>query len=234
MIMENYQIKIQQFEGPLDLLLDLIEERKFSINEISLAEVSGQYIDYLKKLPQLPRAQIASFLVAAAALILIKSKSLLPSLELTEEEEESIEDLKKRLELYKKIRRLSFHINSLYGKNIVYKREAFAGVKIGFVEPKGLKISALCAALKNLIRTFPAKETIPEKIIEKMVKLEDKIDELRQRMEKTIKTSFREFAGIEDKIGLVVSFLAMLELVKQGIVAVVQKEHFGDIEIIKS
>lgn len=232
--MENYQIKTQQFEGPLNLLLDLIEERKLSINEISLAEVSGQYLDHLKKFSQLPRIQITSFLVAAAALILIKSKSLLPSLELTDEEEESIEDLKKRLELYKKMRRLSFHINSLYGKNIVYKREAFTGVKIGFIEPKGLKINALRAALENLIRTFPAKETIPEKIIEKVVKLEDKIDELRQRMEKTIKTSFREFADMKDKIGLVVSFLAMLELIKQGIVAVVQKEHFGDIEIIKS
>ena len=233
-MMENYQVKIQQFEGPLDLLLDLIEERKLSVNEISLAEVSGQYLDYLKKLPRMPRAQAASFLVAAAALILIKSKSLLPSLELTAEEKESIEDLKKRLELYKKMRRLSSHISSLYGKNIAYKREAFTGVKIGFIEPKGLKTIALCAALKNLIKTFPAKEIIPEKIIEKVIKLEDKIDELRRRMEKTIKTSFREFAGIEDKIGLVVSFLAMLELVKQGIVAVVQKEHFGDIEISRS
>ncbi len=233
-MMENYQVKIQQFEGPLNLLLDLIEERKLSVNEISLAEVSGQYLDYLKGLTQLPRAQAASFLVVAAALILIKSKSLLPSLELTDEEEESIEDLKKRLELYKKMRRLSFHIGSLYGKNMLYKREAFTGVKVGFIEPKGVKISALGAALKNLIKNFPVKEIIPEKIIEKVIKLEDKIDELRRRMEKMIKTSFKEFAGIEDKIGLVVSFLAMLELVKQGVVAVVQKEHFGDIEILKT
>ncbi|MBI2628024.1 MAG: segregation/condensation protein A [Candidatus Niyogibacteria bacterium] len=232
--MENYQVKIKQFEGPFNLLLDLIEERKLSINEISLAEVSSQYLDYLRKLPQLPRAEAASFLVVAAALILIKSKSLLPSFELTGEEEESIEDLKKRLELYKKMRQFSFYINSLYGKKIVYKREAFLGVKLGFIEPKGIKISALCAALKNLMRTFPAKEIIPEKIIEKVVKLEDKIDELRRRMEKMIKTSFREFAGFEDKTGLVVSFLAMLELVKLGAVAVIQKEHFGDIEISKS
>jgi len=232
--MENYQIKIQQFEGPLDLLLSLIEEQKLSINDISLAEVSGQYLDYLKGFPQLPRAQTVSFLVVAATLILIKSKSLLPSLALTGEEEESIEDLKKRLEFYKKMRRFSFHINSLYGKNTVYKREAFAGVKLGFIEPKGMKISALSAALKNLIKTFPAKEIIPEKIIEKVLKLEDKIDELRRRMEKTIKTSFREFTDFKDKINLVISFLAMLELIKQGAVAVAQKEHFGDIEITRS
>jgi len=96
-----YQVKLQQFEGPLDLLLKLIEERKISINEISLAWITEEFINYARNSDGFLSENTAEFLDTASTLILIKSKSLLPSLEVSEKEDISIKELQQRLNLYK-------------------------------------------------------------------------------------------------------------------------------------
>lgn len=232
--MPSYSITTEQFKGPIDLLLNLIEEHKFSINEISLATVANQYLDYVKALPELPRHEAASFLVVASTLLLIKSKSLLPSLELTGEEEQSIGDLERRLKLYRRFKELSVHVQSLYGKNILYGREAFSGVSVGFVEPEGVDVHALYAALGGLIKILPLAKDIPEKTVASVIKLEDKINELCERVAVAVKTSFRELSRGGDKMTLIVSFLALLELVKRGVVDAKQEGSFSDIEVLKS
>lgn len=98
--MSLFEIKTEQFSGPLDLLLKLIEERNLEITEISLSSVTNEYLDYIKQIESNTN-ELADFLVIASTLILIKSKAILPTLELSSEETEEILDLKERLIVYK-------------------------------------------------------------------------------------------------------------------------------------
>src|ERR1035437_4870141 len=100
---DAFKIKTTSFEGPFGLLLTLVEKRKLFINDVSLAAVTEDYLNYMNKLGglnSLPPAEISSFIIVASTLILIKSKSLLPNLNLTLEEEGDIHDLEERLRLY--------------------------------------------------------------------------------------------------------------------------------------
>src|SRR4051812_32375972 len=100
----KFLVKHEQFEGPLDLLLSLIEKRKLFINDISLAKVADDFINHIKNFEQFPIGESANFILIASTLLLIKSKSLLPTLQLTEEEQGSIEDLETRLKIYQRIK----------------------------------------------------------------------------------------------------------------------------------
>src|SRR5258706_15754469 len=106
----TYELKIEQYEGPLEKLLQLIEERKLAITEISLAAVTDDFLKYLETMLEVPPGVLADFIVVASRLVLIKSKSLLPELPLTEEEEEDIKDLEQRLLLYKRLKEAERHV----------------------------------------------------------------------------------------------------------------------------
>ncbi|HOB90128.1 MAG TPA: segregation/condensation protein A, partial [Candidatus Colwellbacteria bacterium] len=99
-----FEISTERFSGPLQKLLELIEERKLEITELSLAEITGEFLDYVHKMGEAEPKVLADFVSVAARLLLIKSKSLIPNLELTTEEEESIVDLEERLKLYKELK----------------------------------------------------------------------------------------------------------------------------------
>lgn len=231
-----YAVKTSQFEGPMDLLLDLIEKRQLSINEVSLAEITDHYLEYLKKLENFPLEEVAVFVAIASTLILIKSHSLIPSLELTQEEAQSIEELEERLKIYRRIRELSLHIKELFAKNPLFTREGLKGVEFGFIEPKDVSIKTLYNALKGIIENLPIEKCLPEAEVKKMISLEEKIKELIDRIQERLELSFKEFANsrsdMEDKkIETIVSFLAMLELIKRGIIMVNQAQLFGEIKI---
>src|SRR5664280_991792 len=102
--MHNYQIKTEQFEGPMDLLLQMTEEQKLDITRVSLAKTAYQYLQYIANTQNITLEHLADFLSVASRLILIKSKALLPMLEFTEEEEEEIKDLEYQLAQYKKFK----------------------------------------------------------------------------------------------------------------------------------
>ena len=112
----GYIVESSTFEGPLEHLLNLVEARKLFINEVSLAQVTNDYLEYVRSLPHYSLSDITGFIVVAATLILIKSKSLLPSLELTDDESKNITDLETRLKLYQKAKDLGEVIKSAYGK----------------------------------------------------------------------------------------------------------------------
>lgn len=235
-----YAVKVEQFEGPMDLLLSLIEKRKFSINDISLAEITDQYVEYLKKLQNFPIEEVAFFIAIASTLMLIKSRSLMPGLELTGEEEQSIEELEERLKLYRRIRYLSLYIKNLFGRNTLFSREGFKGIEVGFIEPEGLDVKKLAEVLKEIAENFPVKECLPETEVKKVISLEDKISELMKRIQESIEFSFSEFTNSKDsekeerKIEIIISFLAMLELTKQGIIMVKQAKLFDSINICQA
>ncbi len=232
---QTYKVKSGEFEGPFELLLELIEDDKLSINEVSLTDVADKYLEYIKNLKDFPIDEAVGFLLVASTLMLMKSRSLLPSLRLTEEEEESIGDLEKRLEVYRRIKHLGQNIKNNFGKNILYNREPFSGIQPEFIEPIGVETVSLFEAMKKVLMSLPVKEIIPEAAIKKVVSLEEKIRDIVGRIEKGIKMSFNDFNnGSKEKGEVIVNFLAVLELVKRGLVIVDQEHNFGNIDIIKT
>ena len=229
----EYQVKTHIFEGPLDTLLGLIEKRKLFINDISLANVADDYIAYVKGLENFPIADSAHFILIASTLVLIKSKSLLPTLTLSEEEEHSIEDLEARLREYQKYKALSRHLRERFGIHTEYLRLPSKEKVVVFTPDKNTSVARIQETIRNIIQQIPKKEVVAKAVVQKIISLEDMIENLTKRITENMKMSFREFSGHgkKAKINVIVSFLAMLELVKQGIIQVRQDKDFHDIEM---
>lgn len=229
----EFQVKTHIFEGPLDTLLSLIEKRKLFINDISLAQVADDYIAYVKSLESFPIADSAHFILIASTLVLIKSKSLLPTLSLTEEEESSIEDLENRLKEYQKYKALSIHLREMFGIHTEYVRLPSKEQIVVFTPDRNTSVARLHEVIKSVINQIPKKEFVPKAVVQKVISLEEMIESLTKRITSSMKMSFKDFSGHgkKDKVEVIVSFLAMLELVKQGIIQVRQDKDFHDIEM---
>ena len=223
-----FQAKVGEFEGPLDLLLTLIEERKMLISDISLAGVAEDFIAFVRNHDSFPASHAAQFIVVAATLLLIKSRALLPILTLTEEEEEDIDDLEYRLKLYKLFRDAS--------KKLVTtsQRLFFGGLKRGstvvYSPSTDMSTPVLHAHMSALLNHLPIQEKKKEVEVKSVVSLNEMMTRLSERVQKAFTCSFRDFVGSsEDKREIVVGFLAVLELTKRGMVSVDQNGHFTDI-----
>ena len=231
----TFAVKQEKFEGPLDLLLELIDKEKLSINEISLAKVADDYIAYVKSLEKINPEALAEFLVVAAYLCLIKSRSLLPSLQISEEEEESLEELAKRLEEYKQIKELAAKIRKIaVEKNFIFSREGFIGIDPIFYPPPKLNTGILRDAFAAFLATLPQISKLAEEKIKKIISLESKIKEIQSLLSEKIENAFFAIVkGSREKVEIIVSFLAILELAKQKFVTLDQKKLFEDIVIKK-
>ncbi len=227
-----FTVKHNQFEGPLDLLLDLIEKRKLFVNDVSLAKVADDYIEYVKKLDEFPVADSAHFILVASTLLLIKSKSLLPTLTLTTEEQASIDDLETRLKIYERMRALAEGIKPLFGARIMISRGDIKQSPV-FSPDKDMTLTNIVTAAGRVLSNLPKREFLPKVLVDKVISLEVMIENLTQRVTEGLRMSFREFSGAhkENKVHVIVSFLAMLELVKQGVIGVSQEKHFDDIHM---
>lgn len=236
-IESSYTIKTPSFEGPFALLLSLIEQRKFFINEISLAQVTEDFINYINKLDDLHPAEISNFVITAATLILIKSKSLLPNMQLSKEEETEIFDLEDRLKLFETFSHLSLNIKNVFGKKIIFAPlERKNDIQI-FVPDNKINISIMHELAREVLEKIPKKVILPEVEVRKVVNIEQMIEKLTERIQSSLQFSFKDFAGgsftKEEKVVVIVGFLAMLEMVKQGIVNVIQNDNFQDMMIEK-
>ena len=233
--MPDFTIKTEHFEGPLELLLGMVEKRKLFINDFSLAQIADDYITFINKLENFPLRDITDFIVIASTLILIKSKSLLPNLELTLEEEEDIVDLEKRLKEYKLIKSLTKHIQERFGRNVIFNSPGVNREPI-FAPDKTISKESLLTAVTETIKRFPIveKKENPKASIKKVISLEEMIDDLTVRIKSSLRLTFKEFAGTSskgEKVNLIVGFLAILELFKGGLVNLSQHENFSDIHI---
>lgn len=228
-----FTIKTQVFEGPLDLLLSLIEKRKLFINDIALAQVADAFIEHIKQFDRFPLADSANFILIASTLLLIKSKSLLPQLTLTEEEEQGIHDLETRLKIYQRIKDASRHISERFGKEMIFLPEQ-ARPQISVFSPhSSMSLANLTLAIRTIIQNLPKKEIIQKAVVKQVLSLEEVITSLTSRISAGLKMSFKEFTSAHraEKVNVIVSFLAMLELVKQGVIHVNQEQTFGDIHM---
>ena len=231
-----YAVRAGEFEGPLELLLDLIESRKFSINEVSLASITDEYLLHVKSFAKLDPEEVASFLVVAATLMLIKSRSLLPSVEITEEERADIKELEDRLKIYQTYRDFAHYIENLQkeGKHM-YNRESYTDFPILFYPPESLTLHSMVGIVEQVIAQLPQKEILPQRTIQKIVSIEEKMEELKTRMQKAISHSFHHFVKDKsEKVDIIISFLAMLELFKEGTLLVHQENLFEDITMQKA
>ncbi len=243
---ERFKVKTEVFEGPLDLLLSLIEKRKLLINDISLSQVADDFIAFVESHQTFPKAIAAHFILIASTLLLIKSKSLLPTITLTEEETASIEDLETRLREYKRFKELSIKIGARFGKKMIFTKLPEKNIPITFSPSTEITMQSIFEGINRAIASLPKKESLPKVVVQKIISLEDMIERLTVRITDSFKMSFGEFAKShgskeftgsrhkatkEERLNIIVSFLAMLELVKQGIIDVSQEDRNEDIHI---
>ncbi len=252
-------IKLEKFEGPLGLLLQLIEKEEMDITQISLAKIADQYIDYIKASDHIKPDEIADFLVVAAKLLLIKSKALLPYLQ--PEEEKEIAELELQLKMYQEFLEAAKKIDALIGRKKfmfarefnrqfmlenLYKSSALA-VKTDsnpsqpetamlnfFSPPKKITAKDLFSIFSELIKKIKPLELLEEKTLAYTIKIEDKIMAIEQMLLNRLKLSFNKvIISAKNKTEIIVSFLALLELIKQRNIAVIQDDLFGEIDITR-
>ncbi|MBP6060650.1 MAG: segregation/condensation protein A [Candidatus Pacebacteria bacterium] len=245
---ETFQIKTTGFEGPFGLLLGLVEKRKLFINDVSLATVTEEYLQYLNKLQSDPTLsasrhaeEISSFILVASTLILIKSKSLLPNLDLTDEEQGDIKNLEDRLRQYELYTRLGINIKNNFGRQIIFAPLDRKNDVLVFLPDERITRESMMTLARGVLGAMPKKIFLPEVEVRKVISIEEMIDKLTERIQKSLSTNFRDFANHksgkpvtrEEKIEVIVGFLAMLEMVRNGIVDAVQMMDTGDIIIEK-
>ncbi|HVW82719.1 MAG TPA: ScpA family protein [Candidatus Paceibacterota bacterium] len=227
----NFHITTEAYQGPFELVLDLIEERKLLVNDLALASITEEFIKHVKAQEHFPVEETATFVEIAATLLLVKSKSLIPDLALTEEEQQDVDDLKRRLEAYEKAREAARELARIFGKAMLFEAGARAP-EVSFAPSKDLSASSLAEALARALAARAEVEKLPEARVKPMITIEEMMERLAARVEQAVNLSFKEFSGsAKEKVEVIVSFLALLELVKQGAVAAEQFDHHGDIRI---
>lgn len=226
----TFTVQTTNFEGPLDLLLTLIQGRKLYINELSLAEVTDDYLKYISDIKEMPIGETAQFVLIAATLLLIKSRSLLPSLELTEEEEESIEELERRLAQYRLIKRASKNLGKIWGANQLILTKG-RRVHLSKFSPAESSLKIFHKAGKAIAEALPANAFKETAIVAPIVSLEEMIEDLHKRILSATRASFKSLTSESSKEEVVVHFLALLELLKGEGIFASQQGSFGDIMV---
>ncbi len=234
----EFHIKHESYEGPIEVLLELIEKRKFFVNDISLATVTDDFIAYIQNKGMHPE-HVASFLSVAATLLLIKARSLLPNIELTEEESESITDLERRLALLAVISEASKWLASKYGKKISFEgAQRMSGVV--FAPDPSLTVDMLAVLVDGaIVRVPPPAPKKPETRVFKTISIAEVLDTLHERIQRAMSSvNFNDIIvhapegdEREKKVYVIVSFLGMLELVRRGFVNAEQEEGFENITL---
>ncbi len=227
---ERFEIAIPAFAGPLETLLNLIEERKMSISDISLAEVTDGYLAHVEKLRELPLGETAQFILVASTLLLIKSRALLPTLELTEGERESVEELERRLARYAVFRNSAKLLRQHWGNApLLFAQRAPSRTYV--FSPAHATLGTIVAAAQRLIHILPRPEALVSAIVAPVLALEAVILQLKNRLSSAVRARFSELTKSRGRHEVIVYFLALLELVRTGSASVTQDKLFEDITI---
>ncbi|MEK7062891.1 MAG: segregation/condensation protein A, partial [Patescibacteria group bacterium] len=198
-------------------------------------QVANQFLEHIKASSGISSEDLADFLVVAGRLALIKSRALLPFLELTKEEESDIESLKEQLAEYYKYRNLAKNIHALDKRGeIFYSRQFLAGVEPVFYFPKKLTLEKLSSALINLLSTITLPQRIPQAQLKDSVSIDEKMDEIRNAIKKRIEMRFSEILSSPSPEEKIAVFLSVLELVRRSELEASQKKNFEEITLINN
>lgn len=234
----SYQVKIKEFEGPLDLLLDLVKTSEINIYDINISDITKQYLDYMELLIEYDLDNMSEFIDMAATLILIKSRSMLPiEVDYEEDEDDPRAQLIAKLLEYQKYKIAAGLLDSIDDESVLSVRKNDEPMLFDVDEDnesnwRSLTVIDLITAFAKALNTNTEDSSMEVTLLEFTV--EDKIIRIIDKLK--YKESFDYFELINEKMSkleIVCSFLAILELVKKGAIAVKQHKIFGDIHIVK-
>jgi segregation and condensation protein A len=234
-----YNVDLPDFQGPLDLLLNLIEQEELDITRISLAYVTDQYLAYLNILREIDPDELTDFLVVAAKLILIKSEALLPrppASMLDEAEEDVGNELARQLLAYKQYKTIAAQLQAIEATG---KRNFVRLAPPLKIEPKlvpgEISLEALLQAARSALAIKPADPMVDEVISRQVVTIGQQMAYIRQELGAQRLVNLQEvLARSHSRIEVIVTLLAVLELIKRHVIQVEQAELFGDIIIRKN
>jgi segregation and condensation protein A len=231
----TYSVKLPVFEGPLDLLLHLIEERELDITKVSLAAVTDQYLDYMSQVEELRPDRLADFLIIAAKLLLIKSRMLLPQPpeEIDEEEEEDVGDeLVRRLIEYRRFKNAAEELRFREDQGLrAYARLLAAPEPQGTFRLEGVSLDALLEAVRQAMIT-QSTSSVDEVVTPLRISLPEKIAQLEALLTRQRRFSFTGLLKeATSRPEIVVIFLALLQLMKRHKIVVEQRELYGEIMV---
>lgn len=236
----KYAIKIENFEGPLDLLCHLIDKNKMNINDIRLSEITDQYIEYINKMEEMNLEVTSEFLIMASTLIYLKSKSLLPK-QNEEEEEISEEELLRRIIEYKKYKEITKTLRAMYEKNAtrLYKLPDQIQLPKQKLEREYDK-STIVEAYENIVKINTEKVNENASNIEKIAitdkyTVASKVKEILKELVNRPKFIFNALFSLNkcEKEEVVTAFSGLLELSRRNKVITNQDRIFGDISVEK-
>jgi segregation and condensation protein A len=230
----DYQVHMPIYEGPLDLLLDLIERAELDITAVSLAVVTDQYLAYLHALQETSADDMSAFLIIAARLLQIKSEALLPRPPQREPGEEDLgESLVEQLRLYKRFKEIGVWLDARQQAGMrTYLRVAPPPKIDPKLDPSSLTLLKLVAAAESAFARAADKQPLGSVIAPPTVTIREKIDLIARALRQLRRASFRGLVGDQStRLEVVVTFLALLELIKRYRVQAHQETLFGDIEI---
>lgn len=234
---EGYRINTPIFEGPLDLLLQLIERAELDITSLALAQVTDQYLAHMRTMQEQNAAEVSGFLVIAARLVQIKSAALLPRPVVTaveEEEEDPGEALARQLITYKRFKELSMVLAQREESGLrTYLRVAQPSVKVeARLDLSSLTIQDMVQAAREIFFSKPDLPALSRVVSMPRVTIREKIHLIVDALHNFSITTFNSFIKRRgDRLEIVVTFLAMLELIKRRVVEASQPDLFGSIEV---
>src|SRR3989339_777428 len=227
------EIKLEKFQGPLDLLLQLVELEKMNISEVALAQVTEQFLQHLDTLEASRSDELADFLVIATKLVYLKSKNLLPYLYPEEDEGPSLAD---QLKMYQQYIEASKKITILWEQNRISYGRVEPPVKVeGFVLPANAQTADLHKSFSALVARLRPVNPLPTTKIDYSISVKEKLNSIRAFLQTAKNFSFNQVLhDAANRTEVIVSFLAILELLKDGSAYVKQSDTFGDMEIQKT
>ncbi len=232
----NYTVQLPVFAGPLDLLLQLIEHEELDITKVALAQVTDQFLTYIKVLEHLNIADLADFLVIAARLILIKSEALLPRpVERQPGEEDPGDELARQLIAYKKYKQIAGMLKEREDANLrTYLRLAPPPKVEKKLDFSKLTTLDLLEAVRRALSLLPDKPPLGSVVAPPKVTIRDQIQLIAHSLRaQNGRASFQQLLqSAASRLEIVVTFLAVLELIKRRKIEARQEEMFGEIELI--
>ena len=233
----DYSIKLDEFEGPLDLLLHLIKEDNIDIYDISIERITKQYLDYIEKMEQLKINIAASYLVMAAELMEIKSNSLLPTnkeIEIEEDEELTKEKLIDKLVKYKKYKEITKDFKELENKRLNYYVKGPENIKLyinNSLNNEDSSVDDLVNAFYRYLERKKLQKPLSTKVTNKEYSVKDRKANIRNILRKKKKLEFSELFLEYNKSYIVVTFLSVLEMAKEDEIIITQENNFDNIII---
>jgi len=232
----SYQVALPVFEGPLDLLLHLIEREELDITQVSLAQITNQYLEYLAQLSERDPDNLADFLVVAAKLLLIKSRVLLPQrpASLGPDDEDVGQDLVQQLIEYKRFKEAAGWLQHLDEQGMQsYIRLAGVPTLDRIVDLGEVTVEDLLAAVRDVLAIKPPEPSVNGTVAPITISIADQIDLIERKTQDGRPVSFRRLlARATTRMEVIVTLLALLEMVKQLRVTMRQDRQFGDIQIL--